>query len=125
MPVMVHESLKRLAEISLVPEAALGIGQISLPDLFIKKSSSLNVQEIDANRILEGDLIRWLVLASAQCPQLVTLAKANLTSDHLCIPGAARLYEEFLKASEENRPCDLLTLGACLESEEDQKLLGE
>jgi DNA primase len=125
MPVMVHESLRKLAEISLVPEAALGIGLISLPDLFIKKSGSLKIQEIDPNRILEGDFIRWLVFAAAQHPQLAAIAKANISTGHLCIPGAARLYEEFLKTSQENRTCDLLTLGACLETEEDQKLLSE
>jgi DNA primase len=125
MPVMVHESLKKLAEISLVPEAALGIGQISLPDLFIKKNSSLKVQEVDANRILEGDFVRWLVLASAQHPRLIAIARANLAPEQFCVPGAARLYEEFLKASNENRLCDLLTLGSCLDGEEDQKLLTE
>ena len=34
---MVHESLRKLAEIAKVPESALNIGNISLPDLFIKK----------------------------------------------------------------------------------------
>ena len=97
MPVMVHESLKKLAEISLVPEAALGIGQISLPDLFIKKNSSLKVQEVDANRILEGDFVRWLVFASSQHPRLIAIAKVNLAPEHFCVPGAARLYEEFLE----------------------------
>ncbi len=125
MPVMVHESLKKLAEISLVPEAALGIGQISLPDLFIRKSASIQVLEIDPNRILEGDFIRWLVFASAEHPQLRQIAKANITPELLCTPGAARLYAGFLRADEENRTIDLLTLGACLEGEEDQKLLSE
>ncbi len=125
MPVMIHESLKRLAEISLVPEAALGVGQISLPDLFIKKSASLKIQEIDPNRILEGDFIRWLVFAANQFPQLKAIAKANIAKEQLCIPGAAKLYEEFIRASDENRSCDLLALGSCLESEEDQKLLSE
>lgn len=122
---MVHESLKKLAEISQVPEAALGIGQISLPDLFIKKSASVKIQEIDPNRILEGDFIRWLVFAAPQYPQLYAIAKANISKENLCITGAARLYEEFLKAFDEGRPCDLLALGSCLESEEEQKLLSE
>jgi DNA primase len=125
MPVMIHESLKKLAEISQVPEAALGIGQISLPDLFIKKSSSVKIQEIDPNRILEGDFIRWLIFAAPQYPQLVTIAKANISKEHLCVSGAARLYAEFLQALEEQRQCDLLSLGGCLEHEEDQKLLNE
>jgi DNA primase len=125
MPVMIHESLRKLAEISQVPEAALGIGQISLPDLFIKKSGSLKVQEVDPNRILEGDFIRVLVFAAPQHPHLVEIAKANIASIHLRILGAARLYEAFLAAFEEGRTCDLLALGSSLQSEEDQQLLSE
>lgn len=125
MPVMIHESLKKLAEISQVPEAALGIGQISLPDLFIKKSASVKIQEVDPNRILEGDFIRWLIFAAPEFPQLVQIAKANIAKEKLCIAGAALLYGAFLEAYEQNRPCDLLTLGSCLETEEDQKLLTE
>ena len=125
MPVMIHESLRKLAEISKVPEAALGIGQISLPDLFIKKSASVKIQEIDPNRILEGDFIRWLIFAAPQFPQIGAIAKANIPVEHLYIPGAARLYKEFLLALEEGRPCDLFSMGSCLESEEDQKLLSE
>lgn len=125
MPVMVHESLKKLAEISQVPEAALGIGQISLPDLFIKKSASIKIQEVDPHRILEGDFIRWLIFAAPQLPQIATIAKANIAPENLAVPGAVRLYREFLLALEENRICDLLALGSCLESEEDQLLLNE
>ena len=125
MPVMVHESLRKLAEISQVPEAALGIGQISLPDLFIKRNASVKIHDIDPNRILEGDFIRWLILASNQCPQLISIAKANISTQHLCVSGISRLYQEFLQSLEENRTCDLLSLGACLENEEDQTLLSE
>lgn len=125
MPVMIHESLKKLAEISQVPEAALGIGQISLPDLFIKKSASVKILEVDPNRILEGDFIRWLIFAAPQFPKIAQVAKANITPEQLCIPGAAKLYREFLQSFEEGRPCDLLEMGSCLSSEEDQMLLNE
>ncbi len=125
MPIMIHESLRKLAEISKVPEAALGIGQISLPDLFIRKSASVKIQEVDPNRILEGDFIRWLIFASAEFPSLVKIAQANIAKDKLCIHGASLLYEGFLEALEQGTPCDLLSLGSRLESEEDQKLLSE
>jgi DNA primase len=85
----------------------------------------VQIQEIDPNRILEGDFIRWLVFASSEYPQLVKLAKANIGKEHLSLAGAAKLYENFLSAFEENKTCDLLALGSCLETEEDQKLLSE
>lgn len=125
MPVMIHESLKKLAEISQVPEAALGIGQISLPDLFIKKSASVKILEVDPNRILEGDFIRWLIFAAPGYPQIAKIARANISVEHLRTEGASKLYREFLLSDEEKRPCDLLAMGSCLESDEDQKLLSE
>ncbi|MBS0620097.1 MAG: DNA primase [Verrucomicrobia bacterium] len=124
-PVLVHESLRKIAEISQVPEAAIGVGQISLPDLFIKKSSSLTFHEIDPNRILEGDFIRWLIFAAPQFPRISQIAQANIAPESLLVPGARRLYTGFLEALAEGRPCDLLSMGSCLEGEEDQKLLAE
>lgn len=125
MPVMVHESLRTLAEVAQVPEAALGIGQISLPDLFIKKRAAIDFNTVDPNRVLEGDFIRWLIFASEEAPQIKAIAKANITPEHFHISGAGRLYAEILQAHSEQRVCDLLTLGACLEQDEDHKLLSE
>jgi len=125
MPVMIHESLKKLAEISKVPEAALGIGQISLPDLFIKRSDSIKLQGIDPHQILEGDFIRWLLFAAPQSPKISQIAKENITPSHLRVSAAQRLYSAFLQALEEGKASDLLTLGSALEGEEEQKWLTE
>ena len=123
-PVMVHESLKKLSEIAQVPESTIGVGQISLPDLFIKKSGSLTFHEIDPHRILEGDLIRWLLFADQTCPALYPLAKANLMEKHFRISGALKLFQAYLLAKGEGSACDLLALGSCLDKEE-EKLLSE
>ena len=123
MPVMVHESLRQLAEIAQVPESAIGVGQISLPDLFIKKKGVLGIQEIDPHRILEADFLRWLIFSDSQ--EMAVLAKANIRQEHFYMPTAYRLYQEFLEAKEQGRPCDLLAMGSCLPTEEDQKLLTE
>ncbi len=123
-PVMVHESLRKLAEIAKVPESALNIGNISLPDLFIKKTGSVQFHAIDPNRILEADLLRWLILAGKQEPRLIALAKANLRKEHFYLGSALRLYEGFIEAYDSEQPCDLLTLGQCLE-ETDSQFLSE
>jgi DNA primase len=124
-PVMVHESLKKLAELAQVPEAMLGVGQISLPDLFIRKSGSIQFHEVNPDRILEGDFIRWLIFAAPEHPVIEKIAAANIREEHFRILGAKRLYSEFFLSRQEGRTCDLLSLGSCLESEEDQKLLLE
>ena len=124
-PVMVHESLRKLAEIAKVPESALNIGNISLPNLFIKKTGSIQFHNVDPNRILEADLLRWLILVGKQEPQIVALAKANIQEEYFHLKSALRLYQGFMEAYASEQPCDLLALGQCLEEEEDSKLLSE
>jgi DNA primase len=124
-PVMVHESLRKLAEIAQVPESALGVGQISLPDLFIKKRGTLSFHKIDPNRILEADLLRWLIFLGKQQPRLIALARANIRAEHFRIQGALRLFQTYIEAYDRQGSCDLLTLGDCLNGTDEEDLLTE
>ncbi|MBY0528611.1 MAG: DNA primase [Rhabdochlamydiaceae bacterium] len=124
-PVMVHESLRKLAEVAQVPESTLGVGQISLPDLFIKKSSSVAFHQVNPDQILETDLLRWLILVGKQEPKLVELARLNVKQEFFHIEGARRLYFQFLEAYEKNEPCDLLALGQSLSNTGETQLLSE
>jgi DNA primase len=124
-PVMVHESLKKLSEIAQVPEAALGLDQIAIPDLFVRRSEKVQFDQVNPDRILETDFLRWLFLASSQYPQIIALSKANVRQEHFRVPTARKLYEEFFKACDEKRACDLLTLGGALEQEDEHALLSD
>lgn len=118
-PVMVHESLKRLSEIAQIPETALGINQIALPELLVRRSEKVAFDQINPDRILEADFLRWLFLAGPQYPQILKMAQANISLDHFRIPAARKLYDAFLKSSS----ADFLSLASTLESEEEQQLL--
>lgn len=124
-PVMVHEALRQFAEISQVPEAALGIGSICLPELFIKKRESLIPKEVDPDRILEGDFLRWLIFSGSHFGEMGRIAKANIEEKHFRLPVAYRLYSAFLSAYEKGKTCDLFTIGEKVAEEEDQKFLTE
>lgn len=122
-PVLIHESLKKLAEIAQVPEASVGIDQICMPDLFISKQESICLQEVDGDRILELDLLRWLLMGASQCPEIIGIAKANLKQNHFRVPSAWKLY---VSLSEHQSSCfDLLAIGSSLNDPEEQKLLSE
>ncbi|MBI3236096.1 MAG: toprim domain-containing protein, partial [Chlamydiales bacterium] len=125
MPVMVHESLRKLAQIARVPEAIFDIAQLVMPDLFIKKTGRLQFHNVDANRILEADLLRWVILLGEEQPRLIDLSKANLQEHHFYLKSAWRLFQGFISSHEKGQPCDLLSLGAHLEEGEDVKLLSE
>lgn len=123
-PVLVHESLRKLAEIAQVPEASIGINQICMPDLFISKQESIRLQEVDGDRILELDLLRWLLMGASQYPEIIDIAKANLKQDHFRVLGIWKLYTSLL--TEHQSGCfDLLAIGSSLNDPEEQKLLSE
>ena len=123
-PVLVHESLKKLAEIAQVPEASVGINQICIPDVFISQRASIRLQEVDGDRILELDLLRWLLMGSSQCPEIIPIAQANVKQEHFSVPSAWKLYSSILTGYQAG--CfDLLAIGSNLINPEEQKFLSE
>ncbi|PWU16314.1 MAG: DNA primase [Chlamydiae bacterium] len=123
-PVLIHESLRKLAEIARVPEASIGMNQIYIPDLFISKQESIHLQEVDGDLILELDLLRWLFMGSSQYPEIIDIAKANLKQNHFRVSSAWRLYVSLL-AGHQSGCFDLLAIGSSLNAPEEQKLLSE
>ncbi|MGL4539890.1 MAG: DNA primase [Candidatus Rhabdochlamydia sp.] len=123
-PVLIHESLKKLAEIAQVPEASIGISQICIPDLFIPQQESIRLQEVDGDRILELDLLRWLFMGASQYPEMIGIAKANLKQEHFRVLSAWKLYISLL-AGHQAGCFDLLAIGSSLNDPEEQKTLSE
>lgn len=124
MPVMVHESLKKLAAIANLPEMLF---DLSPPiDSFLKKRGPLpQVHPIDPHKILEADAIRWLLVAAPSCPEILEIAKHNLSKELFTVPVAALLYEKIMSVEQEGKSCDLFSLGGELETEEAQQFLSD
>ncbi len=124
-PLMVRESLRSLAKITQVPESILNTGEENSPQIYIKKSASVTFFEVDPDRILEADLLRWLFLMGDTLPELLPLAEENLTSDHFRIHAARILFEKYKTAVKEGRTRDLLSLAIDLDQAEAQLFLAE
>jgi DNA primase len=124
-PLMIHESLRKLARITNTPESLVGAPEENSPQVYIKRTASVTFTEIDPDRILEADLLRWLLLMGQTLPQLFALAAANLTSDHFRIAAARRLFEKILAAAQEEKTFDLLSLAIDLESPDQQLFMAE
>lgn len=122
-PLMVHESLNKLAQLTQIPESILG--EPESPQISIKHSASVSFSEVDPDRVLEIDLLRWLFLMGESSPELISLAEKNLLPDHFRIPASRTLYEKYLAAYKKNQPRDLLTLAIDLEAAEQQLFLAE
>lgn len=91
-PLIVHESLRRLAHLVNVPEKLIGI-ETKEEKVFIKKSGVISDVHVDPDRILETDLLRWLYLK----PEFGTLIKKNLNLEHFRVSVCRRLYKRYLE----------------------------
>lgn len=124
-PLMIHESLRKLARLTQTPESILSIQEENVKPIYIKRAASVTFNDIDPDRILEADLLRWLFLMGESCPELVTLAKANLLPEHFRVSAGRILFEKYLMACEENKQRDLLSLAIDLEHPEQRLFLAE
>ena len=124
-PLMVHESLRKLAKLTGTPESLVGAPEENVPQVFIKRTASVTFTDVDPDRILEADLLRWLLLMGAAQPQLFAIAKSNLTTDHFRVMAGRGLFEKIIGASAEDKPLDLLALAIDLESPDQQLFMAE
>ncbi len=119
-PLMVHESLRKLAALTHVPEKLIGVGDSHTPEFFIKKSGSISNIEVNPDRVLETDLLRWLFLAGHD-PKIKELVEKNIRPEHLHTPVCRRLFSLYM----ENEANDPLSLAPSLKDAEEQLLLSE
>lgn len=118
-PVLIHESLRKLAELLKVPLEVINVG--TAPVMIIKREGHVSNDYVDADKILETDLLRLLFFSGDEAQKLIQAAKTNLKPEQLKVPMCRRLFEQVL-----NEPnVDLLTCAAGLEKEEEGDLVLE
>lgn len=124
-PVMVHETLRKLANLLRVPEDTVGVGKEPLPNIYIKKSGTLGMQMIDPERILEADVLRWLLLLGQDQTRLVELITKNLSETDFKVSICQKIFCVYRNNFQEGRSCDLLALAIDLDDAEGQLLMSE
>lgn len=118
-PLMVRESLLKLSKLSQVPEEIIGVSDEHVPNVYLKKYGSAGQADVDPNRVLETDLLRWLLLMGTTLPKLRTLAFSNLQSEDFQTPLCRKVYEIYRA----NKSLDLFALA--LELDEGELFLNE
>lgn len=124
-PLMVHESLRRLAQLTKTPESLISSMEKPPPQTFVKRFESVSVTNIDPDRILEADLLRWLFLMGESCPKILEIARENLPADAFKVSVAKSLYEKYFQALGKEESTDILRLAIDLEQVEQQLFLSE
>jgi DNA primase len=122
-PVMVHESLRKLASLAHVPESVLGAGQDTVAQILVKRSGTLSPAQVDPDRVLETDLLRWLLLMGSTLPRLVGIVQANVSEKHFKVESCRCLFVRYMQAHQARHTCDLLSL--ITDAPEAQELFAE
>jgi len=123
-PVMVHESLRKLSRIARVPEDIVGVGNMP-PRSYASRNGNVGLTKVDADRIIEADLLRWLVLVGETKPAVVSMTLANITPDDIRIPFCRALFKTYLEKFKHNEPRDMLSLAISVDDAETQSFLSE
>lgn len=123
-PLIVHESLKRLAQQLQLPEQMVGMTQ-QAPSLFIKRFAAAGAHQVDPDRVLELDFLRWLLLCGSEKPHFIPLAQANISVLQLKLEPCRQIYQTILSLTAARASSDLLNIVIESESEETQELLSE
>jgi len=124
-PLMVHESLRKVAHLVKVPESMLGVGQDYMPNIYIKKSASIGLQTIDPDKIVEGDVMRWLLLMGQEHSHFIEIAKSNIKVEDFRSPLCQNLYRDYLECHAAKGTCDLLSLAIQQNDDEAQLFMSE
>lgn len=122
-PVLVHESLKKLAKMADLPPEALGSQMVS-PPIQAPRYYPKTPLTIQPDRILEMDLLRWLLVFPDPTSSHFLMIQKNLCKKDFRIPACAEFFETYLRLSLEERK-EWLTLAGHLTKQEEQDLFHE
>lgn len=125
-PLMVHESLRKLAKLTRIPEKLIGVGEEMVQhNVFVKRQGSISDTAVDPDRVLETDLLRWLFLIGHSNQNLLGIIQANIYPKHFQISIYRRLFSLYLESLEKEQKTDLMQLANHLESAEEKLLFSE
>lgn len=116
-PVLVYESLQKLAGIAGIPLQLLG-GSVPPPKPRIEQKGSARAFEIDPDMVIEADVLRWLLVVGDQNSKLRTLVKKNLSQHEFRVSACQRLFSLYLEQIEGEKHLDLLSFTIALQEEE-------
>lgn len=125
-PVIVHESLQKLATLSRIPPNLIGIDPLPARSKmkYAKRERAGDVP-FDPHFPLEADLLQTLFLFGESHPDLIELAKLNLEPALFKTPDCRLLFETFLSLLQQGEKIDLLTLSLNINDAREQEGLAK
>jgi DNA primase len=121
-PVHIHEACRRIAQLAQVPEEMLSL---SSKEISIPKTGRVQKLSVDSDRIMEMDLVRWLLLLPKEQAFLVPLVPLNIRAEDFSFAPLGHFYSLILSIYEAQGVCDLFSIASQLQSIEESELLEE
>jgi DNA primase len=115
-PLIIHESMKKLAEITSTPAAMIDIAPEAICQVY---ATNNNKEKVDGDEVLEKDLLRWLFVMGGEKEVILKVAINNLTKDIFKTESCRRLYEKYIQIYADKGVVDLLSFANNFSEEEE------
>lgn len=124
-PLLVHESLRKLASLLQVPEETLGVGFMPAANIYSPKTAKLSPESVDPHYVLEMDFLRWIFLFGKTYPNFVETALRNIEPDDLKVASCKKFYLAYCQAYQKGSDLEALSLAIEFDDEESQNFMAE
>jgi len=115
-PLIIHESMKKLAEITATPAAMIDINPEAICQAY---SVAKSEEKVDGDEVLEKDLLRWLFIMGGEKEIILKIAINNLKSENFKINSCRKFYERFMQLYANEEKLDLLSFANSFSEEEE------
>jgi len=122
-PVLVHESLKRLAQLTSIPESTLGIEGFHMPHIYSQPKRAKTSNSFSPEQYLEADLLAWLLQSDLESKKSLKIAERNVSLEDFQDAACHEIYSTLIDFASKDGPLDTLSLLIHLPDPNTQKLL--
>ncbi len=127
-PIMVHESIKKLASLIQVPEELLGVESRKIPFFTMNKSAHAAKEDernngIDPDRILETDFLRWLLICWKSNKEVVLFSLKTIQPSELRDRVVQKMYAYIAEHYDGQKELDFLDLRSSIDDEGIEEVL--
>ena len=110
-PLLVHETLRKLARVTRVPEKLVGAKPKTIEkDFIVKTSMRLSQKNESKEEVLEIDLLRWILLMPEGDKEVLDSIFNSIEEDYFFSKNCQTLFKKIKARYENSESIDLLSL---------------
>ena len=120
-PLLVHETLRKLARVTRVPETLVGAKPKTVEkDFIVKNTMRLSQKQPLREEVLEIDLLRWILLMPQDQSSVLDLIFSSVEEAHFFSPICSTLFKKIKQRHLNQEPIDLVSLSLFFENPEEK-----